>query len=96
MDHAVGLRHDPHVENIMRYRTGQFFLVTGILLCVFFIITYSAQATNFLACLGGIVSLLLGIMLMLRNRPAPVNSERFQAWKKFQGRGSSAKPEKQD
>jgi cobalamin synthase len=72
----------------MSYRAGIFFLIIGFLLIFYFIMTYFAEAASALACLGGVLSLSLGLVLYLRHRPPAVQSERFQTWKKFTGRNS--------
>lgn len=77
----------------MGYRAGIFFLLIGILLLILFIIAYKADVTYPLACLGGVLLIALGLVLLIRHRPPPVQSERFQTWKKFSGRNSRGKPE---
>jgi len=78
---------------IMGYRAGIFFLVLGILLLLFFILGYLADENYYPACLGGMLLAAVGLVLALRHRPPPVQSERFQAWKKISGRKDRGKPE---
>jgi len=76
----------------MGYRAGIFFLVLGILLLLFFILGYLAGENYYPACLGGALLAAVGLVLAIRHRPPPAQSERFQTWKKFSGRKDRGEP----
>ena len=67
----------------MGHRAGIFFLIIGILLLSVFILSYLSDEIYYPACLGGILLTALGLVLAIRHRPPPAQSERFQTWKKF-------------
>ena len=62
-------------------RIGQFLFLLGLGLLVFFGFSDVAQTPRYSLFFWGLIALIVGIMMIQRNRPAPKESGRFSTMK---------------
>jgi positive regulator of sigma E activity len=75
------------------YRVGTFFLLVGIGLLVFFMLSESADQPQFNYFCGSMVLLILGFMFRAQYRKAVASSGRFGWVKKLLNRGGGGEEE---
>lgn len=59
-------------------RIGQFFIFCGLIALAIFLATALSEDYQFAFCFSGVSSLILGILLARKGRPAPVETGRFR------------------
>ena len=75
------------------YRVGTFFLLVGLGLLVFFMLSESAEQPQFNYFCGSLVLLIIGFIFRAQYRKAVVKSGRFSILKKLFNRGGGDEEE---
>jgi hypothetical protein len=70
----------------MNVRIGFFFASVGALILFVFAASYMIEEPHYYSCLGGMVCLVLGIVMIIRNRKPSEKAERFRYVRKMRNR----------
>lgn len=70
----------------MGRQIGFFFFVVGLLVILLFGASFQVRKPEYLLCLGGIASLMLGAFLVYKYRRKPAENTRFRMIKKIGNR----------
>jgi hypothetical protein len=66
----------------MFLRIGYFFLPIGLLLLFVFGASYQVDSPDYSLFLAGIVSIIIGVVIIVKNRPAPTDAGRFRLFRR--------------
>jgi len=66
----------------MRRQIGYFFFYIGIIVLFIGIISLQSDFIAYGVCVAGVLIVAFGLFLIFRNRPTPVQSERFRLFRK--------------
>jgi hypothetical protein len=82
------------------YRVGTFFLLVGVGLLIFFMLSEAAEQPQFNYFCGSMILLIIGFMFRAQYKRAVAKSGRFSIFKRLSGKGGgggkSSKDEKEE